>query len=221
MKSALMIMALCFAVLGVVDSRTTLANTNEIEGIYLRTEARYGLAGVYVENESYLLLKDGSIFTGLSDNPYTLEVKLSRKKEANSWGKWRRKGKKLIVTWANGETEEWTKWFVTEGAEPNERISGAFRSSDPFTGANAFNMNTLIMTMNGDYYWLNQKGGMTNWRSIIAEREKSGVYRLEDHSITFIDNDGSNESYLFYFYPGKRDTFGIGPHHFLPFEKKR
>lgn len=189
---------------------------NEIEGVYMRTVTRYGLGGVYLKNAIYLLLKDGSIYKNLSGSPYELTVEASKQKEAKHWGTWRRDGKVVVVTWSNGKSHKWKKWFATEGAKRGERISGAFQSSDPFTGSKAFNVNTIALTEDGKHYWANAKGGETSWKSIISKSEKEGRYELDGYSITLHNADGTRESYLFYFYPGRRDAFGVGKGHFLP-----
>lgn len=193
---------------------------NEIEGIYMRTVTRYGLSGVYVKNAVYLLLKDGSIYKNLSGSPYLLNVEASKQKEAKHWGKWRRDGKVIVVTWLRGKPQIWKKWFVTEQAKKGEKISGAFQSMDPFTGSKAFNVNTIALTEEGEYYWANAKGGETSWQSIIAQSENGGRYELDGYSIIFHNEDGTRESYLFYFYPGRRDAFGIGKNHFLPMKQE-
>lgn len=194
---------------------------NEIEGIYMRTVTRYGLGGVYVKNAIYLMLKDGTVYKNLSENPYHLDVAASKQKDAKNWGTWRRNGDVINATWPKGKPQTWKKWFVTGGAKKGERISGGFRSSDPFTGGKVFNVNKIALTEDGRFYWANIKGGETSWRSIVSKSKKKGRYELDRHSITFYNEDDTSDSHLFYFYPGRRDAFGIGKSHFLPLKKKK
>lgn len=220
MKLVLMLLIVATSIAGSSGYTVIPAQDEEVEGIYMRTVTRYGLSGVYVKNAIYLLLKDGTIYKNLSVPLDELNVVASRQEETKHWGTWDKQGDVLNVTWSNGKSYEWKKWFVTDPAQAGERLSGVFKSSDPFTGATAFNVNTLVLTEEGDYYWLNQKGGQTSWRSLISESEMKGRYELDGHKIVFHDESGESESHLFYFYPGKRDVFGIGKSDFLPVKEE-
>ena len=58
--------------------------------------------GTNVTDEAYLLLKDGTVYSGLRVAPDQLDVVRSRQNEPDKWGKWTKKGTGFQVSW-NGK----------------------------------------------------------------------------------------------------------------------
>lgn len=55
--------------------------------------------GTSKTDEAYLLLKDGTVHAGLPVPPDQLDVTRSRQKEPSTWGRWRLKNGKYLVSW--------------------------------------------------------------------------------------------------------------------------
>ena len=58
--------------------------------------------GTNVTDEAYLLLKDGTVYSGLRVAPDQLDVVRSRQNEPDKWGKWTKQGAGFQVSW-NGK----------------------------------------------------------------------------------------------------------------------
>ena len=58
--------------------------------------------GTNVTDETYLLLKDGTVYSGLRVAPDQLDIVRSRQNEPDKWGKWTKKGNGYQVSW-NGK----------------------------------------------------------------------------------------------------------------------
>ena len=58
--------------------------------------------GTNVTDEAYLLLKDGTVYSGLRVAPDQLDIVRSRQNEPDKWGKWTKKGTGFQVSW-NGK----------------------------------------------------------------------------------------------------------------------
>lgn len=189
----------------------------EIDRIILRTETRYGLGGTYFENETYLLLKDGTIHKNFSANPTTLDVTASRRASPKHWGRWQRQGQQLIVTWPGKDPVTWKKWFETRTANNEQRLQGKFQSADGFGGGRVANFNTVAFTEDGRFSWASLKGGSTGgWLPAYSDRRRAGRYELDRYSIRLIYNDGTIEEYAFCWYPKDNEHFVIGSSHFTP-----
>ena len=197
--------------------KTSAGANAQFERIALRTVTRYGLGGVYVENETYLLLKDGSILRNFSDNPYTLNVAASKRAVPKNWGRWRPQGNRLQVTWPGKKPTLWKTWFSTRAAGPGQTIEGRFQSADGFGGGRVANFNTVAFSADGRFAWASLKGGSTGgWLPAYSDKRRSGRYTLNGHSIQLRYNDGTMEDYAFAFYPKDDEHFVIGANHFAP-----
>ncbi|MBC8104913.1 MAG: hypothetical protein H7Z41_20250 [Cytophagales bacterium] len=58
--------------------------------------------GTNITDEAYLLLKDGTIHSGMPVAPDQLDVVRSRQNEPNTWGRWRFSNGKYQVSWNGG-----------------------------------------------------------------------------------------------------------------------
>ena len=56
--------------------------------------------GTNVTDEAYLLLKDGTVYSGLRVAPDQLDIVRSRQNEPDKWGKWTQKNGKYSVSWS-------------------------------------------------------------------------------------------------------------------------
>ncbi|MEM1261321.1 MAG: hypothetical protein AAGH76_02865 [Pseudomonadota bacterium] len=197
-----------------IPQPTDSAANGLFEQLILRTVTRYGLSGVYVENATYMLLNDGSILKEPTDNPYTLNIASSKRQAPKRWGRWRRQGSTLQVTWLGDDPTTWKRWFIVRPAKKGRRISGRFQSADGFGGDRVANFNTVAFSSDGRFSWATLKGGDTPWKPAYSNRKSAGRYELDGNMIRLSYNDGAVREYAFGFYPKDDDHFVIGANHF-------
>lgn len=95
------------------------------------------------KNEIYLLLKDGTIHDGLPVPPDELDVSLSRRREPEHWGRWRRQGIQYTVAWPDQPNHfEPLKGKAALPAKAGEQLAGRFGTGST-TGS---------MIMGGSYH---------------------------------------------------------------------
>ena len=199
-----------------VFTASNASAASPVDRLVLRTVTRYGLSGVYVENATYLLLQDGSIFRKPYENPYSMDVPASKRSAAKDWGTWERRGEELIVTWPGDEPDVWKTWFTVRPADGELQLSGRFQSADAFGGDRVANFNTVAFTPDGRFSWANLKGGNTAWLPAYSDTRKAGRYTLIGNAIRLEFNDGAVREYAFGFYPKDEQHFVIGSSHFTP-----
>jgi hypothetical protein len=90
----------------------------QIEGVYSVS----GFSGTTYSTSGYLFLKDGTVLNNVDDAPAMVSLSQSRTKDANDWGKWRRVGPKMQITWADGNTE-------SIDASPGSRLVGGTKAT--------------------------------------------------------------------------------------------
>lgn len=202
-----------------VSTTSTIASAaSPVDRLVLRTVSRYGLSGVYVENATYLLLQDGSIFRKPYENPYAMDIPASKRSAPKDWGTWARRGEELIVTWRGDEPDVWKTWFTVRPADAELQLSGRFQSADGFGGDRVANFNTVAFTPDGRFSWANLKGGNTAWLPAYSDTQKAGRYTLIGNAIRLEFNDGAIREYAFGFYPKDEQHFVIGSSHFTPLD---
>ncbi len=95
-------------------------------------------AGVSSTDDVYLLLRDGTVHDGLPVPPDTMDISLSRRREPQKWGHWRKSGSKYLVSWPDsanhfaplaGET--------ARPAPPGQHLSGRFGTGET-SGSSVF-----------------------------------------------------------------------------------
>ena len=99
----------------------------QIAGVFHHYDVQTtAFSGMTVQDESYLLLKDGTVHDGLPVSPDEMDAALSRRREPEKWGRWRRDGTKILASWPDRPitlkplSETW-RW-------PGHRASG-FRAA--------------------------------------------------------------------------------------------
>ena len=112
----------------------------QVAGIVHSQTLRPG-PGASSKNECYLLLKDGTVHDGLPVPPDELDVPLSRRREPEKWGRWRRQGAKVVAAWP----DQPTRFVPLPGvmatpAKAGEQLAGRFGTGEssgfsPFGGS--------------------------------------------------------------------------------------
>ncbi len=73
----------------------------QVLGIY--GIARFDGSSFVIDGNLYL--KDGTVYYETGTAPALIDAAVSRQKEPHKWGRWRRVGTKMQITWSNGETD--------------------------------------------------------------------------------------------------------------------
>ena len=81
--------------------------------------------GTNVTDEAYLLLKDGTVYSGLRVAPDQLDVVRSRQNEPDKWGKWTKKGTGYQVSW-NGKPYVNLPGEKAAPAPPQTKLAGRY-----------------------------------------------------------------------------------------------
>jgi hypothetical protein len=85
----------------------------QVLGIY--GTARFNGNSFVVDGSLYL--KDGTVYNDTGTAPAFIDPVASKQKEPNNWGRWRRVGSTMQITWGNGETD-------TKKAAPSNFLIG-------------------------------------------------------------------------------------------------
>ena len=222
---------LCFIATIVTTPFTSFAQRlkpADIKGVVIHMEYGYGVGGmITTEYRPYLLLNDGTIYKQIKESPYDLDVTTSRQSESTKWGSWKLDGKTLVVTLPqkNGapKTDKWTKnWFWAKAATTGEKIKGSYKTigggGNTALGGNAMIVVATNISFNekGQFTLEKTAGGSADATTTYAKKNTAGSYTLNGYSIEFKYNDGKVTNQLFYFYPDKRTTFGLGRSAYVP-----
>lgn len=224
-------LVLCFMATVIITPITSIAQGLQpaaIKGVVIHLEYGYGVGGmITTEYRPYLLLNDGTIYKQIKESPYALDVASSRKSESSKWGSWKLDGKTLVVTLPqkNGtkKTDKWTRnWFWAKAATTGEKIKGSYKTIGG-GGNTSLGGNTMIVVATnisfndqGQFTLEKTSGGSTPATTTYAKKNTAGTYTLNGYSIEFKYNDGKVAKQLFYFYPDKHTTFGIGRSAYVP-----
>ena len=72
---------------------------DEIESVMYASETKFRSGAVQLDQEAYLLMKDGRVMDGLPTSPETLDVAVSRSREPDRWGWWKKEEDNYTFAW--------------------------------------------------------------------------------------------------------------------------
>ena len=72
---------------------------DEIEAVMYVWETAYRSGAVQLDQEGFLLMKDGRVLDGLPTAPDTLDVAVSRSREPDRWGWWKKEKENYAFAW--------------------------------------------------------------------------------------------------------------------------
>ena len=118
--------------------------------------------GTSVTDDAYLLLNDGTVHNGLPVPPDQLDVALSRRREPEKWGRWRRQRGKYLVSWAGGAYQE-LPGEVVRAAQSGQRLHGHWGagSSSASLAGSSYRLWGVSFTRDGRFRKDN-RGGASN-----------------------------------------------------------
>ena len=73
--------------------------TDEIESVLYVWETNYRSGAVQLDQEGFVLMKDGRVMDGLPTSPDTLDVAVSRSREPDRWGWWKKEEDNYTFAW--------------------------------------------------------------------------------------------------------------------------
>jgi hypothetical protein len=201
----------------------------DISSVVIHLEYSYGIGGaVYPEYVPYVLFKNGDIYEEPNVSLWDLDVSLSKAKEPKKWGVWRNNNGTLSITWTartgKNRTDSWDADSIkpTNSPKKGEKIDGSFLTlsgggntalgGDTITYAS----NTIRFNSNGQFTLAKSSGATTSSTTAYSGRTDAGTYTLDNYTLELRFNNGKVERSFFYFYPDKRDVFGIGAKVFTP-----
>lgn len=82
----------------------------------------------------YLLLKDGSVRTGLPPAAFEdIDVEAAKKGEPAIWGRWTRSGGRYHLAWADKSSRDLDAGAVRQPARPGEKLQGVYRGFSAYS----------------------------------------------------------------------------------------
>ncbi len=100
---------------------------SQIAGVLIHVAMEFSGTAANAVAQPYLLLRDGTIHDGLPVAPDEMDAALSRRREPEKWGRWRRQGGKIAAAWPDAPN----KFSVLTGdmavpGRAGERLLGRF-----------------------------------------------------------------------------------------------
>lgn len=185
-------------------------NWQRVEGVYFKSYTSFGVGGMMIQDfEPVVLFRDGSYYE--VEGPALEDVDLAASRAANprAWGTWRRQGATFLLTDDRGRTEDYRlqqgsffKAYPAEAiggklARPYKRISGGGNSALGGTMAIAAQTN-LAFSPDGSFS-TDSSAGAVGANVAASSRRRGGVgrYRIERHTISFVDPRGATRREFF------------------------
>jgi hypothetical protein len=148
------------------------------------------MSEVSSKTEVYLLLKDGTLHDGFPVPPDEMDVSLSRRKEPEKWGKWRRQGKNFLASWPDrpNHYEPLKDVDIALPARRNETLNGKWgtgSTSGSFVFGSSYRLWGVTFKPDGRFEKY-ERGGSSN--GTMAQTMN------DVHIYTSYDDEGSNVS---------------------------
>lgn len=200
--------------------------------ILVMERARGGGGTRYAVQIPYLLGADGQVFSDPDAPTDEFDVEAARRKRGSKWGRWRKSGEMILVTWSDGSADEWDSWVETAPGRQDQRLDASYSYS---RGASTttmgysyskhfrFRPDGSFETDRGASAYGGPGGDGPN-AGASAYRANAGTYRIDGNSIELRFRDGRTERRLFYFAAkedGAQDPIAIGIGPLLYYQDRR
>lgn len=137
----------------------------QVEGVFYNSTVKYDATGTTARDDVYLLLKDGTLRDGIPVAFDELDVSLSKRREPEKWGKWRRQGEKVLVAWADNPTRfEPVKGTMAKPTRTGQKLVGHWGSgstSGNFVTGSSYRIWGVTFTEAGGFQ-KDERGGSNN-----------------------------------------------------------
>jgi hypothetical protein len=159
----------------------------DIEAMYYAWEQQYTIGGMQMDEEVYLLLRDGTVRRGVPVAPADLDVPRSKRMEPDEWGRWRRAGGRYEFAFARGSnTFSRKQGYVLESAA-RVPLTGRYEGASSYAipgGAAAWSSSGVTFSADGRFS-RDRSGGAGG---------TSGVGETAVTAVTTYDDEGSSAS---------------------------
>ena len=185
-------------------------NWSLVEGVYFKSYTSFGVGGMMIQDfEPVILFRDGRYYEVEGDALEDVDLAASRAAKPRAWGTWKRQGDTFLLTDDHARTHDYQlqqgsffKAFPAEAVggkltRAYKRISGGGNSAIGGTMAIATQSN-LAFTPDGRFSREASMGA--TGANIAAYSRKPGMvgrYRIERHTISFTDAEGSTRREFF------------------------
>ncbi len=125
----------------------------QIETVYYHWDQRYdAFQGLVIDEDVYLLLKDGTAYNGFDLPPQDFDVAASRRAEPKKWGRWRRDGGSYALSWPDSPTYRVPRGNAVSPSRPGLRLQQQFTGSSSYTlpGGGTSTWSEFTMTLGSD-----------------------------------------------------------------------
>jgi hypothetical protein len=178
---------------------------NKLDSIWRTARPKYdGLGGARWDEEVFLLLKDGTAYSGFPCPLDMWDISSSRRREPEKWGRWRRSGSTLSLAWRDAPNEfRETQALRVSPGKPGETLSGNFGASSASGGLIAPGGGSVEfrnVTFTSERFTLEKRGsfsssiGMQSASGVAvfgADRAaRAGTYTLDGYTLTLKFDDG-------------------------------
>lgn len=150
----------------------------EIEAIVYSWSQIYGIGGLQMTENTYLLLKDGSVRRDLPAER-DFDVAASKAREAGRWGRWRKQGAAYQLSFGGGAFQTPPGELVRLPGRPGETLSGQYKTSSSYQiagGAGSWSMRGVSFTPNGRFSAFNTGGAGGTTGAGDAQIAAANVY---------------------------------------------
>ena len=163
---------------------------DEIESVMYASETNFRSGAVQLDQEAYLLMKDGRVLDGLPTSPETLDVAVSRSREPDRWGWWKKEKGNYTFAWPVRPREyRQPKGSQVAGVpfEKGTRLAGDFgmASTEVNLASNYSSVRRWGIKLSENGRFLKYRNGST---------QIGGVPGMEALSTTAWDDEGSVSS---------------------------
>jgi hypothetical protein len=155
-----------------------------LEGIYHHGDVKLdGLGGATTNEENFICLKDGTIYSGFPCPLDVWDVSQSRRREPEKWGKWKRSGAKILAAWRDAPSE-FTDIDVekTQPGRPGQTLNGKYGagSSHVTVGGGSYELRYALFSPEGTFE-VEKRGG---YGSSILTQTLSGTSVFSEYNDT-------------------------------------
>ena len=159
----------------------------DIEAIVYSWSQIYGIGGLQMTENTYLLLKDGSVRRDLPAER-DFDVAGSKAREAGKWGRWRKQGAAYQLSFGGGVFQTPPGELVRLPGRPGETLSGDYKASSSYQiggGAGAWSIQGVSFTPNGRFSAFST-GGAGGGAGVGADRTVATVVHDDEGSASAV-----------------------------------
>lgn len=185
-------------------------NWAQVDGVYFKSYTTFGVGGMVIQDfEPVVLFRDGSYYEVEGDALEDVDLAASRRAKPRNWGRWRKQGATFLLTDERGKTNDYQlqqgAFFQAYPAEASKgrlnaaykRVSGGGNSALGGTMTIAAQTN-LTFSPDGRFATRSSAGAVgANVSASSRKQGGIGSYRIERHTVTFTDPDGSTRRQFF------------------------